>query len=82
METINDPKAISQVKVACPNPFQITLDATVGYADPADFLPRFKTYQTELGYLQNNKVYAHTFVWKPNTKCCKVTSAVLTVKMK
>jgi hypothetical protein len=82
METIIDPKAVSPVKVACPNPFRITLDATVPYADSADFLPRFTSYQTALGYTGNNKVYAHTFVWKPNSKCCKVTSAVLTVKMK
>jgi hypothetical protein len=66
---------------ACPAPFSVTLNANAPYVLPSD-VPRGVNYQTSLNYTQPDKAYLHTFVWKHEQKCCQVTSAVLTVKMK
>ena len=70
-------------KIPCPAPFSITLDAKIPNVVSTDFSPAHLTnHQEALGYTGTNKIYLHTFVWKPNSKCCQVTKAVLTVKLK
>jgi len=68
-------------RAACPAPFSVTLNANTPYVLPSD-LPRDANYQTSLGYTGADKSYFHTFVWKHEHRCCQITSAVLTVKMK
>ena len=69
--------------VPCPAPFSVTLNATIPHIVAADFnAAELANHQEALNYGQPNKGYAHTFEWKPNKKCCQVTHAVLTVKMK
>lgn len=66
---------------ACPAPFSVTLNANTPYVLPSD-VPRGVNYQTGLNYTQPDKAYLHTFVWKHEQRCCQITSALLTVKMK
>src|SRR3954447_6997383 len=66
---------------ACPAPFSVTLNANTPYVLPSD-LPRGANYQTGLNSTEADKAYFHTFVWKHEHRCCQITSAVLTVKMK
>jgi hypothetical protein len=67
--------------VACPAPFNVTLNANAPYVLPSD-VPSGANYQTSLNYTGTDKTYLHTFVWKHERRCCQVTSAVLTVHMK
>src|SRR5436853_283917 len=66
---------------ACPAPFSVTLNANAPYVLPSD-IPHGVNYQTGLNYTGADKAYLHTFVWKHEQRCCQITSAVLTVKMK
>ena len=66
---------------ACPAPFMVTLNANTPNALASD-VPRGVNYQTSLNYTQPDKAYIHTFVWRHEQKCCQVTGAMLTVKMK
>ncbi len=69
--------------VPCPAPFNTTLDAATPQVVNSDFnAAQLANYQGALNYTGNNKAYAHTFIWKPNTCCCVITSATLTVKLK
>jgi hypothetical protein len=71
------------VREACPNPRAWTLNATTPNVFTADFnatqlgLPR-----AFLGDPAPNKAFLYTFQWKSDQRCCEITSAVLTVKMK
>lgn len=65
----------------CPAPFSVTLNANTPNVLVSD-VPRGANYQTSLNYTQPDKGYVHTFVWKHEQRCCQVTGAVLTVKMK
>jgi hypothetical protein len=65
----------------CPAPFNVTLNANAPYVLPSD-VPRGVNYQTSLNYTEADKAYLHTFVWKHEQRCCQITGAVLTVKMK
>lgn len=83
MET-NPVEKTAAIAVPCPAPFSVTVEGKEPYFDPAD-CPLGKTpsdYQLAFSSTQANRVFAHTIVWKPKDKCCKVTSAVLTVKLK
>jgi hypothetical protein len=67
----------------CPAPFSITLDANIPFVENSDFnAVHLANYQTALGFTGKDKGYLHTFIWKPQAKCCQVTKAVLTVKLK
>jgi hypothetical protein len=70
-------------EVPCPAPFGVKLNANTPHIVAADFsTAQLANHQEALKYGHTNKGYAHTFEWKPNKKCCQVTHAVLTVKMK
>lgn len=77
----------------CPNPFSLKIDASRPNIYKPDF--NFKKIAAELGISVNdirttmkiketksNLFYCHTFIWKPLHKCCQITKATLTVKMK
>jgi len=67
----------------CPAPFNITLDASAPNVEKTDFTAaQLANYQDKLNYGQTDKWYLHTFIWKAPSKCCQVTKAILTVKMK
>src|SRR5947208_2764085 len=76
-----DAEATVPRTAACPAPFSVTLNANAPYVLPSD-LPRGANYQTGLNSTEADKAYFHTFVWKHEHRCCQITSAVLTVKMK
>jgi hypothetical protein len=68
---------------ACPNPRAWTLNATTPNVFNADF------NATQLGlpraFLNDpapNKAFLYTFQWRSDRRCCEITRAVLTVKMK
>lgn len=68
---------------SCPQPVSVTLTAATPYVENADF------NATQLGvpraWLNDpapNKAFLYTFRWTQDQKCCEITRAVLTVKMK
>lgn len=78
-----EPTQVQAAKMPCPAPFNVTIDAVTPFVNTSDFSPgHLANYQTALGYTGINKGYLHTFAWKPQSKCCQVTKAVLTVKLK
>jgi len=73
------------VKSDCPHPIALTLTAT----NPANFFAAdFSSGQlaaqhmTGLGDASINKNFLYTFQWKREERCCQITKAILTVKMK
>lgn len=75
--------AVPIVKGECPRPIALTLTAGTPYVDKADFTPdQLKGNIAGLGNLVSNKSFLHTFQWKQDERCCEITRAVLTVKMK
>ncbi|MEK6336012.1 MAG: hypothetical protein AABM67_13870 [Acidobacteriota bacterium] len=73
------------VKGDCPHPIALTLTA----ANPtnfvaADFAPAQVNAQhmTGLGDTSINKNFLYTFQWKREQRCCQITKAILTVKMR
>ena len=69
--------------VPCPAPFTTVIEATVPYIVATDFnASQLTNHQEALGFTGADKIYLHTFVWKPNSCCCIITKADLVVKMK
>jgi hypothetical protein len=78
-----DAVALPIVQNSCPKPVALTLTATTPYVENADFTA------TQLGapraWLNDpvpNKSFLYTFRWTQDQKCCEITRAVLTVRMK
>src|ERR1043165_4842767 len=68
---------------SCPQPVSITLNATTPNVFNGDF------NGTQLGgpraWLNDpapNKSFLYTFQWQRDERCCEITRAVLTIKMK
>ena len=77
-------EAVPAVRGECPRPIALTLKA-----DPPSFVATdFNQAQlgaphmTGLNATTGDKNFLHTFQWKRDERCCQVTRAVLTVKMK
>ena len=71
------------VREACPNPRAWTLNATTPNVFNADFsagmlAPPRAFLNDPLG----DKRFVYTFQWRSEQRCCEITGAVLTVKMK
>ena len=72
-------------KSDCPRPIALTLTATNPTSfNPADFSPGqlAAPHMTGLGDTSINKHFLYTFQWKRDERCCQITRAILTVKMK
>lgn len=68
---------------ACPAPLNLTLNANTPNVFTGDFAAgQLSSYQTALNYPGADKHYLHTFQWKNEHRCCQITRAVLTVKMR
>ena len=73
------------VKGECPHPIALTLTAKNPTSFvAADFAPTQVNAQhmTGLADTSINKNFLYTFQWKREQRCCQITKAVLTVKMK
>jgi hypothetical protein len=73
------------IKGACPKPISLTLTAAKPLSfDPADFNSGqvSQLHATGLGDPGSDRNYLHTFRWKRPDRCCQITKAILTVKMK
>lgn len=73
------------VQSECPRPIALTLTATNPTSFiAADFAPvqLSAPHMTGLGDTAIDKNFLYTFQWKRDEKCCQITRAVLTVKMK
>lgn len=71
------------IKGNCPNPIAITLNATSPNVVNADFTPAMLAApRSFLNDPAPNKSFLYTFQWKRPQRCCEITRAVLTVKMK
>ena len=85
-----EPKALPNyglpiVKGDCPNPIALTLTAKNPTSfDPADFSPGqlAAPHMAGLGDTSNDKHFSYTFQWKRDERCCQITRAILTIKMK
>jgi len=73
------------VRGDCPRPITLTITAT----NPTNFVAAdFSSGQvaaphmTGLGDPSANKNFLYTFQWKREERCCQITKAILTVKMK
>lgn len=67
----------------CPAPINLTLTAATPNVFKGDFTAaQLSNYQTNLNYSGTDKQYLHTFEWKRKHRCCQITKAVLTVRMK
>ena len=78
-------KEIPIVKGDCPRPIALTLTATNPTSfDPADFAQGQLNapHMTGLGDTSINKNFLYTFKWKRDERCCQITKAVLTVKLR
>lgn len=68
---------------ACPRPITLTLNATPPNVFTGDFgAVALAAPRAGLNDAVANKFFLYTFQWKSEGKCCQITSAVLTVKMK
>lgn len=71
------------VKGGCPKPIALTLTATTPNVYNADFTPGMLALpRAFLNDPAPNKAFLYTFQWKSEQRCCEITSAILTVKMK
>lgn len=67
----------------CPRPVNVTLDATTPYVLNSDFAPaHLSGPRATLNETAPDKGFLHTFQWRKEQRCCEVTKAVLTVKMR
>lgn len=70
-------------KAACPRPISLTLTATTPNVVNADFnAVQLGGPRAWLNDPAINKSFLYTFQYTKDEKCCEVTSAVLTVRMK
>lgn len=65
--------------IPCPSPVSLTLN--VGAPNQADFSAASWALRVGLNYTGINKHFLGTFTWQPKSKCCELSSAILTVKM-
>lgn len=78
-----DVVAIPIGQTSCPKPVAVTLTATTPYADSTDFTPgQFAAPRAWLNDPASNKSFLYTFRWTQDQRCCEITRAVLTVRMK
>lgn len=73
------------IKGGCPNPIAVTLTATNPTTfDSGDFSlgQQNAPHMSGLGDPAQDKNFLYTFKWKRPSRCCQITRAVLTVKMK
>lgn len=71
------------IKGNCPNPIAITLTATAPNVVNADFSPAaLAAPRSFLNDPALNKFFLYTFQWRNDERCCQITKAVLTVRMK
>lgn len=71
------------VKAACPRAFTTTLNATTPYVFAGDFTPAMLAApRSFLNDPSPNKSFLYTFRWASDQRCCEITSAVLTVRVK
>ena len=69
-------------RVPCPKPFHMTINASSPNVVNSDFTPaQLANHQGALNYTGIDKYYLYTFQ-KDLGKCCQITKAILTVKMK
>lgn len=76
---------LPNVKSPCPKPFPLTLTATTANVVSADFLPGFLNPPPPVVGFNipvSDRKFLHTFQWRRPGRCCEITRAVLTVKMK
>jgi len=67
----------------CPAPINLTLTAATPNVFKGDFTAaQLGNYQASLNYSGTDKQYLHTFEWKRRHRCCQITKAVLTVRVK
>lgn len=70
-------------KAACPAPLSLTLNASnPPNVFTGDFSAGQLTNQVGLNDPHPDKHFLYTFQWKPPHKCCQITKAVLTVRLK
>ena len=83
-DRIAGPKA--EVPIArgnCPRPIALTLTATTPNVVSTDFSPaQLSAPRAWLNDPTPNKSFLHTFQWSRVERCCEITGAVLTVKLK
>jgi hypothetical protein len=71
------------IKGGCPKPMALTLNATTPNVFAPDFTPGMLALpRAFLNDPVPNKRFVYTFEWKSNQRCCEITSAILTVKLK
>ncbi|HEX9941917.1 MAG TPA: hypothetical protein VGG03_07875 [Thermoanaerobaculia bacterium] len=77
-----EPAAIALPAQPCPAPINMTLTATTPNVFNGDFAAAQLANQVGLNYSGSDKHFLHTFQWRPQHRCCQITKAVLTVRMK
>ncbi len=78
---LNDAQIIT--KGTCPQPVALTLTASTPNVVNADFSAgQLGAPRAWLNDPAINKSFLYTFRWTKDEKCCEITSAVLTVRMK
>jgi len=71
------------VKGECPSPVAVTLTATTPNVFNADFTPgQLAAPRAWLNDPSYDKHFLYTFVFRREERCCQISKAVLTVKMK
>ena len=71
------------VKGSCPSPLALTLNATAPNVFNADFTPgMLSAPRAFINDPKSDKSFLYTFQWRREQRCCEITSAVLTVKMR
>lgn len=71
------------VQNTCPRPITLTLKATPPNVFTGDFTPaQLSAPRVGLNDPVISRHFLYTFQWKSEHKCCQITRAVLTVKMK
>lgn len=78
-----DAVAIPIGQNSCPNPVSLTLTATTPYVENSDFnATQLGAPRAWLNDPASNKSFLYTFRWNQDLRCCEITRAVLTVRMK
>lgn len=79
-ETIE--RKIDVVCIPCPNPSILEIDSKKPYFDKTEFTKsQLKNPGKQFNSNQANKRFLHTYVWKPENRCCQVLKAHIQVKM-
>lgn len=78
------PHEVPVVISGCPSPItNLTLTATTPNVFNADFMPgQLSAPRAWLNDPATNKHFLYTFQWKKEERCCQISKAILTVKMK